>query len=98
LGELLTMVRRTALALCALLTGCATFNTISNAGINTPKVYSGTRLNAAALRDDDDRLRRFPAAPPRHPAADLPLSLVLDTALLPMTVPVALYEVLFEPR
>ena len=51
-----------------------------------------------ALRDDDDRLRRFPASPPRHPAADLPLSLMLDTALLPMTVPVALYEVLFEPR
>ena len=92
------MPRLPALTLCALLTGCATFDTISNAGINTPTVYSGTRLNVAALRDDDDRLRRFPAAPPRHPAADLPLSLVLDTVLLPMTVPVALYEVLFESR
>jgi uncharacterized protein YceK len=92
------MVRHTILVVSALLTGCATYETISNAGINTPKFYSGTRLNLAALREDDDQLRRFPARPPRHPAADLPLSLVLDTALLPMTAPVALYEVIFEPR
>jgi uncharacterized protein YceK len=87
-----------ALLSCALLAGCATVDTVSNAGINTPKVYSGTRLNVAALRDDADAVRRFPAAPPRYPAADLPLSLVLDTALLPLTVPVALYEVIFEPH
>ncbi len=87
-----------ALLICLLLAGCATVDTVSNAGINTPKVYSGTRLNVAALRDDTDAVRRFPAAPPRYPAADLPLSLLLDTALLPMTVPVALYEVVFEPR
>lgn len=91
------MLRATLLALAVLcLTACASFSTISNAGINTPKVYSGTRLNLAALRGDDDALKRFPAAPPRRPALDLPLSLVLDTALLPLTLPTATYELVFE--
>ncbi len=91
------MVRLLCIAFAVLASpGCATYQTISNAGIGTPKFYSGTRMNAAALRGDESELQRFPGTPPRRPALDLPLSLVLDTALLPMTAPSALYEVLFE--
>jgi uncharacterized protein YceK len=85
-----------AAALAATTSGCATYSTISNAGIGTPKVYSGTRLNVHALAGDASAVRRFPVPPPRHPAADLPLSFLLDTALLPMTVPVATYELVFN--
>lgn len=85
------------LALAATCTsGCATYQTISNAEVGSPKVFSGTRMNLAAMRGDESTLRRLPGTPPRRPALDLPLSLVLDTALLQMTVPVALYEFVFE--
>jgi uncharacterized protein YceK len=94
---MVAMVRLFCIARAALATsGCATYQTVSNASIGSPKFYSGTRMNVAALRGDDSELKRFPGAPPRRPALDLPLSLVLDTALLPMTAPSALYEVLFE--
>jgi uncharacterized protein YceK len=83
-------------ALAAMTSGCATYTTISNAGIGTPKVYSGTRLNLLALQGNASAMRRFPAPPPRYPAADLPLSLILDTALLPMTLPVTTYELVFD--
>ncbi len=76
--------------------GCATYQTISNAEVGSPKVFSGTRMNIAAMRGDESGLRRLPGTAPRRPALDLPLSLVLDTALLQMTVPVALYELVFE--
>ncbi len=89
-----------AFAICVVVvplgTGCASYATISNAGINTPKVYSGTRLNLAALHGDESAKHRFPAPPPARPLLDLPLSLVLDTALLPLTIPSATYELIFE--
>jgi uncharacterized protein YceK len=94
---MVAMVRLLCIVLAALATsGCATYQTISNANIGSPKFYSGTRMNVAALRGDDSELQRFPGTPPRRPALDLPLSLILDTTLLPMTAPSALYEVLFE--
>jgi uncharacterized protein YceK len=91
------MIRLLLIALIAFCTaGCATYQTISNAEVGSPKVFSGTRMNLAAMRGDETALRRLPGTAPRRPALDLPLSLVLDAALLQMTVPVALYEVVFE--
>lgn len=76
--------------------GCATFGTIDKASPGSPKVYSGTRLDVYAITDNGVALRRFPAAPPRYPLLDLPFCLVADTMLLPLTVPTASYEFLFE--
>lgn len=77
-------------------TGCASFSTIDKAAPGTPKLYSGTRLNLHALSGNEYALRRFPVSPPRYPLLDLPFSFVADTVLLPLTMSVAAYEVVFE--
>ena len=79
------------------LSGCATYSTISNAGPNTPKVFSGTRLNAAALSGDDYELRRFRVSPPPYPLLDLPFSFVADMFVSPLTFPTAFSEAVFSP-
>jgi uncharacterized protein YceK len=82
--------------LAALTTGCATYRTISTAEVGTAKVFSGTRLDAIAIRGEKPSTRKFKAAPPENPAIDLPFSLALDLLILPLTVPSALYELVFE--
>lgn len=77
--------------------GCATIRTmpsLSSAG--HPKVYSGARLDFHAIMGDEPGLNKFRARPPKYPWIDFPLSLILDTAILPITFPVATYELLFE--
>ena len=66
-------------------TGCATYRSIEATQPGSPKVYSGTRMNIAALRQDDGALQRFHAEAPAYPALDLPFSLVLDTVMFPLT-------------
>jgi uncharacterized protein YceK len=76
--------------------GCATIRTASNTDPGSPKIYGGTRLDSAALSYDRDQLEpfwRYGIYEPAYPAADLPLSVVADTVLLPFT---ALY-VLINP-
>ncbi len=87
----------TALAIGICLSGCATLRTVSSAGIDSPKVYSGTRLDSLAIAGNNERIKaEFKVEPPEHPMLDLPFSVVLDTAVLPLTSSVALYEVVFE--
>ena len=76
--------------------GCATYRTISTAEQGSPKVFSGTRLDVSAIRGDEIALRKFKAEPPRYPWVDLPFSIGLDMAVLPLTVPVATGEFLFK--
>ena len=72
--------------LSSLSTGCATYRTISTAEQGSPKVFSGTRLDVSAIQGDEIALRKFKADPPRYPLVDLPFSIGLDMAILPLTV------------
>jgi uncharacterized protein YceK len=68
---------------------------IDSAEHGTPLVYSGIRLNLAAIADDESGLRQFKTSPPAYPWLDLPFSLVADTFILPLSFGVAAYEWLF---
>jgi len=76
----------------SLLSGCATYRTISAAEQGSPKVFSGTRLDVNAILGDEVALRKFKADPPRYPLVDLPLSIGFDIVVLPLTVPIATGE------
>ena len=74
--------------------GCATYRTISTAEQGSPKVFSGTRLDVSAILGDEFALRKFKADPPRYPLVDLPFSIGFDMAILGLTLPVAIGELL----
>jgi uncharacterized protein YceK len=70
------------------LSGCATFKTLDT---HLPLdqrmfIYSGTRLDWAALAKKETVLRKFKVAPPRYPLIDLPLSFTFDSIFLPIAV------------
>ena len=84
--------RRRLLCLLLVLTcsGCGTFNMLNSDKRDPPTVYAGTRLNLYAMNDGCCAQERFGALPPAYPEADLPLSFVLDTLLLPFALAAAL--------
>ena len=59
-------------------------------------MYSGTRLDYSAVTENREGLGKFKAEAPRYPLLDIPFSVVLDTVLLPVTLSVATYELVFE--
>ena len=65
--------------------GCATVSSLDSAGHRGPLVYSGTRLDLAAIADDESGLRKLKTLPPAYPWLDLPFSLITDTFILPFT-------------
>lgn len=65
---------------------CGTFRSISALEPGSPRVFSGTRFDISAIRQDVFALKRFEAEPPPYPWLDLPASLVLDTLILPLTL------------
>ncbi len=78
------------------LAACGTIRTMPTlASYDVPKVYSGTRLDVCGAGQSEACHRQFSMNAPEHPLLDLPFSLVLDTIFLPVTVPVALYEIVF---
>ncbi len=85
-------------ALAALATGCATYQSISTAEAGTAKVMSGTRLNTIAMQGAEPPSGKFKAAPPANPVIDLPFRFALDVLILPLTIPAVLYEGAFEPK
>jgi len=84
-----------ALCIALSLQGCATYSTISEAKPGSPKIYSGTRLDIHAIEGNEFALLKFKADPPKHPALDLPFSMLLDTIMLPLTFSISGYEALF---
>lgn len=79
--------------------GCATIRTMPTLSTyGSPKIYSGTRLDLHALMENESGLKKFKVEPPKYPLLDLPFSLILDTAILPATYPVATYEFLFDRK
>ena len=89
------------LILSLLFAGCATLEAVSKAKQGSPKIYSGTRLDAHAINQNSEYLKNikleYGISPPEHPWIDMPFSIVLDTAFFPLTSSVALYELIFEP-
>lgn len=77
------------------LMGCGTISSFAHFGRETPVVYSGTRMDAAAIANDQATLDKFEMDPPSAPAVDLPFSVLADTVLLPGTLAVAAYRKLF---
>ena len=60
------------------LSGCATFNSL-NADVALSQrifIYSGTRLDWAAIEQNAVAIRKFNAIPPRYPLIDCRLALV----------------------
>ncbi|MGR8999611.1 MAG: YceK/YidQ family lipoprotein [Gammaproteobacteria bacterium] len=76
------------------LTSCATFKTLDE---HLPLyerifIYSGTRLDWAAIAKNDAALSKFKATPPYYPLVDLPLSFALDSLFLPLTVSAEIFH------
>lgn len=76
------------------LSSCATFKTL-DADLPLAQrmfVYSGTRLDWAAISNNDVTLRKMIVEPPRYPLADLPLSFSADTLFLPLAVSAEIFH------
>ncbi|MDH4766089.1 uncharacterized protein YceK [Pseudomonas sp. SORGH_AS199] len=73
-----------------LLGGCATARTLDAAKPGAPVVYAGTRLDLYALQGGCCAQERFGAEAPAWPVLDLPASALLDTLLLPLSLPAAI--------
>jgi len=70
------------------LPGCATFKTL-DADLPLAQrmfIYSGSRLDWAAIANNEVTLKKMIVEPPRYPFVDLPLSLAMDTLFLPLAV------------
>lgn len=85
-------MKRSAIRLCSmllailLLPGCATVRTLDAAKPGAPIVYSGTRLNWYSLNGGCCPVDRFGTEAPRYAVIDLPVSALLDTLLLPLSL------------
>jgi uncharacterized protein YceK len=76
------------------LAGCATFKTLdTDLPLNQRMfVYSGTRLDWAAVTKNDAALKRMKVKPPPYPVVDLPFSFGLDSIFLPLSLIAAIFE------
>ncbi|MFI8384060.1 YceK/YidQ family lipoprotein [Pseudomonas sp. NPDC079086] len=85
------LVRSTVAVLLSLtLSSCATVSTLDAAKPGAPVVYAGTRLDWYALQGGCCATERFGAEAPAYPAVDLPVSALLDTLLLPLSLATAI--------
>ncbi len=76
------------------LSGCATFKSLD---AEVPLferifVYSGTRLDWAALEHDAVTIRKFNTTPPGYPLVDLPFSFALDSLFLPLAISAEIFH------
>jgi uncharacterized protein YceK len=98
-----SMIRNLCIICIALLvtSGCGTLSTASHFTEDSPKFYSGTRLDIHASKKDEDILlaykKKYGVEPPAYPRIDLPFSVMLDTIILvPIVLPVVLYQAVFD--
>jgi uncharacterized protein YceK len=75
--------------------GCATATSMESTEHGTPLVYCGTRLDLAAVANDERGLQQFRTLPPAIPWLDLPFSLLADTAILPLALGAAGFDWLY---
>lgn len=81
--------------------GCATLTTASHFTKDSPKFYSGTRLDIHASAHHEDVLLvykdKYGVDPPDYPRTDLLFSFFFDTVILvPVVLPVVLYQAVFD--
>ena len=74
------------LGMLAILSGCSTFKTLNSATIDSPVVFSGTRLNMCAITNDRAGMIKFNAKPVEYPVLDLPASFLLDLIMSSLTI------------
>ena len=72
--------------ICMLLTtGCATLTTTAHFTKESPRIFSGTRLDIHASAHHEEMLQiykdKYGVTPPIYPKLDLPFSLLLDTII-----------------
>jgi uncharacterized protein YceK len=75
----------TGLLMCA----CSTMSSAPHVSRTSPKYFTGTRLNVAAISNDAytlEKFERYGMKPAPYPIADLPLSAASDLVLLPYIV------------
>lgn len=82
---------------CGLLSGCGTFHSLSGPMRSAPCIYSGVRLDWAALQGNQHYIRQYRLVAPDYPAADLPVSFAMDSIFLPLAVPRSIYQAIFVP-
>ncbi len=97
------MIRCLCFVCVALLitSGCATLTTASHFTEDSPKFYSGTRLDIHSSAQDENILlvykNKYGVEPPDYPRIDLPFSLLFDTVILvPVVLPIVLYQIVFD--
>jgi uncharacterized protein YceK len=80
-----------------LVNGCSTMETTAHYTLGGPKLYSGTRMDLDAMKESDEYIYdKYNAEAPSNPKLDLPFSFILDTAILPVVLPVALSDAILE--
>lgn len=72
-----------------LISACSTMNSVPHVSRSSPKYFTGTRLDIAAVMQDGDALaqfERYGMRPASIPVLDLPFSTALDVILFPYIV------------
>ena len=74
--------------------GCSTFKTLDTDLPLSERmfIYSGTRLNWAAITQNKPALSRIKVKPPAYPLVDFPFSFALDTLFFPLGVAAVVFE------
>lgn len=80
-----------------ILAGCGTFLSHDGPRADAPRIYSGVRLDWAALDGDSHYIERYRLEAPACPMTDLPFSFAFDSLLLPLTAFRTVYQVLAVP-
>jgi len=83
----MTLLLRSAwLGIVVALSACSTLNSAGLVTRESPRAFTGTQLNIAAIGRNAHTLaefERFGMRPAAFPVADLPFSFALDVVLLP---------------
>ena len=77
--------------------GCSTLRTTSHYTLGSPKFYSGTRMDIDTINESEDYvLKKYNVKGPENPKLDFPFSFIFDTIILPVVIPIALSDAIFE--
>ena len=79
------------------LTACGTLHSLSGPMRSAPCIYSGVRLDLAAMTGNDRYARKYRLIEPDHPGIDLPFSFAMDSLFLPLSLIRASYQAVFVP-